>query len=123
MRLWIVTLLLLVGGGCASSGEYTRRDSNVLTLEEIQATHHMDAHEIVRGLRPHWLRIRGPNSFYSENPIMVYVDGHRMGGPEALSSIPKLNIREIRFYDAAAAQSRFGLNNTNGAIAVRTRSG
>lgn len=95
----------------------------MITVGEIQSSHHQDAHEIIRGLRPHWLRVRGPNSFRSPNPIMVYVDGNRMGGPEVLSSVPTVNIEEIRFYNAAEAQARFGLNNTNGAIAIRTRGG
>lgn len=121
MRLLTIALLLFATGACVSTGERTTRNRDVLTLEEIQSSDLTDAYEIIRGMRPQWLRVRGPNSFYAANPIMVYLDGNRMGGPEVLSSIPKLSIEEIRFYDPPEAQARFGLNNTNGAIVVRTR--
>jgi hypothetical protein len=34
-----------------------------------------------------------------------------------------MSVERMRFYDATAAQARFGLNHTNGAIEVITRSG
>lgn len=123
MRLLLAALVCATAACATTPGETRTRDRNVLTLEEIQSSHQHDAHDIIRGLRPNWLRVRGPNSFQTPNPIIVYVDGNRIGGPEVLSTIPKLNIQEIRFYSAPEAQARFGLNNTNGAIAIRTRSG
>lgn len=123
MRTLIVAALLLAATGCASTGDTVLRDRDVLTLEEIEATSQPNAYHMIRGLRPHWLRVRGPTRLYQQHPIMVYVDGTRMGGPSVLNSIPRGNIREIRYYDGAQAQTRFGLNNTNGAIAVRTRGG
>lgn len=116
--------LLLAAMACAGTGPREPRPSNdVLTAEEIEASDQLNALDLVRTLRPSWLRTRGPSSIYNENPIMVYVDGSRLGGPDTLSLIPSLSIERMRFYSGPEAQSRFGLNHTNGAIEVFTRRG
>lgn len=122
MRIMIVSLLLLTVG-CATTGERSTRDRNLLTLEEIQGSTQADAHGIIQSLRPQWLRVRGPVNFSDDSPIMVYMDGTRMGGPEVLRSIPTDTIEEIRYYSASQAQTRFGLDNVQGAIAIQTRRG
>lgn len=122
MRMLIVAVLL-VAGACAGIGERSTRDRDVLTLEEIDKSPQSDAYALIRGLRPQWLRIRGANTFSDRNPIMIYVDGTRLGGPNVLNSIPTNTIEEIRYYGPSDAQLRFGLNNMNGAIAIRTRRG
>lgn len=122
MRVLIVAVVL-IAGACASTGERSTRDRNVLTLEEIQQSPQSDALGLIRGLRPQWLRVRGASTVSADNPIMVYLDGTRLGGPDVLSSIQANTIEEIRYYGPSEAQTRFGLNNTNGAIAIRTRRG
>ena len=128
MRMLAAAALLLGLTACAStpSGEdRPRRSQDVLTLEEIHESNadQFSAYDLIRTRRPAWLRTRGTNSVYAEDPIMVYVDGNRLGGPEVLETIPAMNIEEARFYTAAQAQARFGLGNTNGAIAIKTRRG
>ncbi len=117
------TLILIVVAGCAGRGGPATDDPNLITLEEVQATNRTNAYDIVRALRPRWLVLKGPSSFRAENPIQIYIDGTRMGGPSALETVPKIAIEEIRYYRPTAAQSRWGLNHTNGAIAVITRRG
>lgn len=127
MRILTASLLLLASTACATTPgqERPRRSQDILTLEEIQETgaQHFNAYDLIRNRRPAWLRTRGTNSLMAPDPIMVYIDGTRLGGPETLQGIPAMDIEEIRFYDAAEAQARFGLGNTNGAIAVETRTG
>lgn len=117
--------LLLIGvlsAACATTGARADRSGrNVLTRADLEATMQVTAFEAVRQARPNWLRVRGPNSFSSVNPIVVYVDGMRSGGLNALETIPTLAVDRIRFYSAMEAQARFGLNHTNGAIEVTTR--
>ncbi|MEJ2502395.1 MAG: hypothetical protein P8177_03625 [Gemmatimonadota bacterium] len=121
----IVAAIGLTACATTETGDRARRDQNVLTLEEIQESNadQFSAYDLIRNRRPAWLRTRGSNSIYAEDPIMVYVDGSRLGGPEVLETIPAMNIEEARFYGPAQAQARFGLGNTNGAIAITTRRG
>lgn len=117
-----VLMIAALAAGCATTGaqpEPTGRD--VLSRADVEASQQLTAYEVIRQERPSWLRVRGPNSFTSMNPIVVYVDGMRHGGLEALETIPTMVVELIRFYGASEAQSRFGLNHTNGAIEVTTR--
>ena len=123
-RLVLPLLLLGVVTACASTGtNRTRSSSDRLTRAELEESMQVNAYEAIRQSRPMWLRTRGANSFASENPIMVYVDGVRAGGIETLQGLPVLAIERMRFYDPPEAQARFGLNHTNGAIEVITRKG
>lgn len=124
-RMLVPLLLLVAAAGCtATGGSGTRSGSrDVLTREDLENTMQVTAFDAVRQARPSWLRVRGPNSIHADNPILVYVDGVRSGGVEALQGIPVITIERVRYYDAPEAQARFGLNHTNGAIEVITRKG
>ena len=124
-RLILPLFLLVVVTACASSGgaQRARSSSDTLNRADLEESMQVNAYEAIRQSRPMWLRVRGPNSFNSENPIMVYVDGVRAGGVETLQSLPVLAIERMKFYDPPEAQARFGLNHTNGAIEVVTRKG
>lgn len=120
---YVLPILLLWTVSCAPAGTRAARNADVLTQQEIEESDQLNAYDLVRTLRPNWLRTRGRSSIYHENPIMVYVDGNRMGGVEMLSTVATIAIEEIRYYSPSEAHSRFGLNHTNGAIAVTTRRG
>jgi hypothetical protein len=123
MRILIAVLLLGTSlGACAAAGAGGARvDRNVMTLEQIEEADQTNLYDLVRVHRPHWLNTRGPNSFRSENPIMVYFDGTRIGDLEELRSLSPYDVREIRFLGAAQAQARYGLGNTRGAIDITSR--
>lgn len=122
MRLLTAMLMAAILGACASAGDgQPRPDRNVLTQAQIDAAVETNAYDLIRVYRPLWLNVRGANSVSSDNPIMVYLDGTRIGDTDALRSISPNDIFEIRFYGAAQAQARFGLGNTRGAIAITTR--
>jgi hypothetical protein len=119
----LVTLLLavaLVGCASAPSGE-PRSDPNRITLEELRTAPRSNALDVVQTLRPRWLQIRGPTTFGREPPIVVYVDGVRIGGPSQMSGIPVPTIQSMQFLDSREASSRFGLDHGNGAILITTR--
>ena len=123
-RAFASLLILLSLSACASTGSSrTQGSRNVLTRADLEESMQVNAYEAVRQARPMWLRPRGANSINVPTPIIVYVDGMRTGGVDALSGIPVLAVERIRFYDGPEAQARFGLNNTNGAIEVITRRG
>lgn len=117
-----VLLITVVASACATAGAATDRTSrDLLTRAEVEESQQLTAYDAVRQERPRWLRVRGPNSFTSMNPIVVYVDGMRHGGVETLQTLPTMVVELIRYYGASEAQSRFGLGHTNGAIEVTTR--
>ncbi len=124
MRSLIPVLLLgTLVAACGVTGTRADRSGrNVLTRADVEGSQQTTAYEVIRQERPTWLRVRGPNSFTAMNPIVVYVDGMRHGDVDVLETIPTLVVQRIRFYTGPEAQSRFGLNHTNGAIEVTTRS-
>jgi hypothetical protein len=117
--LWAMALAVLTG--CASASTGTSRDRSVLTREEIVDANELNALDLVRAYRPHWLRIRGSTSFTNEPAIVVYIDGVRAGEPDMLADIATINIEELRYYDARQAQFKFGVGHVQGAIEVITR--
>ena len=128
MRRFSGVLLLALGlaaAGCASGGSLPARGARaaVITEEEIAGSGAATAYDLVRGLRPMWLVPRGRHS--AQNPagdvVWVYVNSTRLGAPEALQQVAAADVGSIRFYDAGAANYRFGTGHLNGAIQVIPR--
>jgi hypothetical protein len=123
-------LALIVALGCAppqdgGDSNNARPDRNVITLPEVQAAridNGIDnAYELLRTLRPMWLRKRGSNSIQYEGDIVVYLNNARFGGPEALRQVETINITSIRYYDPGAATFKFGTGHEHGAIQISTQ--
>jgi hypothetical protein len=130
-------------GRTGSSG--LPRGRNHLGASALEGRGIDNAYEAVTSLRPEWLIIRGARSLAAGTDpiridgtgqgvqvtgstplisevgtIQVYLDGVNMGGIAALSSINALIIRDMYFFDAAAATIRWGEGNPHGAILVIT---
>jgi hypothetical protein len=122
-------LVLLVGlAGCASTGDgerASRQHRNILTEDEIQAGQHLTAFDVVRTLRPAWLRERPMSVTNPEGAeVVVYVDGMRMsGGAETLRQVRAETVVRMEFMTASDATTRFGTGHMGGAILVTTRRG
>jgi hypothetical protein len=120
MRALFATPLLVIAGACAGTTPGTEaptRDRNRISLEEIDASDRLNAYELIRALRPAWLRARDAGA-----PLTVYMNGGRVGaGPPTLRSISRSTIEEIRYYDSRAATTRFGAGHSGGVVDVRTR--
>jgi hypothetical protein len=56
------------------------------------------------------------------NPVWIYRDGIRVGGPEVLERLSTAEIETIEYYDATRASLRWGQNHENGAIHLVSRS-
>ena len=139
MRLVMVVMACVLAAGCATaSGGGERRDRREITRAEIEAASNAStAQDLVRRLRPEWLRTRGTGTFSrtEEEGILVYVDGTRAGmvempsaaggggytGRSALESIPASGIVRIRYYNATEATQKYGTGHVHGAIEVTTR--
>lgn len=102
----------------ADSG--SRANSTVILREDIAASSATNAYDLIRGLHPFWLQKRGAHSVQGADDIVVYIDNARFGGVASLRQIQLMSIMEVRYFDAAAANYRFGPGHSQGAIQLLT---
>ena len=129
MRSWhaALALALLIGVVPPGAAHAQRRERDKITRAEIEASSHrdLDLHQVVRSLRPHFLEVRGVrsvgNSSASSTPILLYVDGRRDAGIDALRNIPARNVEEVRYLSPTAAATEFGPTGANGAVIVKLK--
>lgn len=123
LPLVVLAVVALGASACVSTGGSSsdRGRSDLLIRAQIEESTQSNAFDLVRQERPGWLRIRGPNSINHNQPLAIYLDGVRLGGPETLTTIPIMAVERMQYLGASEAQTRYGLNNTQGAIAVTTR--
>jgi hypothetical protein len=121
----------------ASLRQARRGEQEVISLEEIQAASASNVFELVQRIHPEWLRERGTQSFSEGDKvqgdiqgttvtpglptILVYQDNARMGGLDALRSIPIADVGSVQFLNAAQATYRFGIGHAHGVILLTTR--
>ena len=99
-----------------SSATAPRRDRDLITQEEIDATKAQDAYSVVRMARPGWLlpKTLGSGRVF----VQVYVEGNKAGDVSTLRQYNASTIRELRFLGGDDATTRFGTGNGAGAILV-----
>lgn len=117
------TLLILVLAGCSGPGGRPQpRDMNVVTSEELAATHVINLYDAIAQIRPHFLRDRGYISI--STPVkavpVVYVDNMFMGQLEFLRSMSTGDVAEVRRISAEEATTRWGTGHPGGVIFVTT---
>ena len=96
-------------------------DRNLLTQEDLREHGFATVFDAIEALRSHWLRERGPDSFSSPGHVQVYLDDSRLGGVEALRTLPLANVLYIRHVNGVDAAARWGLDHGQGVILVSTR--
>jgi hypothetical protein len=99
---------------------HSGRDANVITKDEIASVQVANLYDAVTRLRPNFLVNRGQSTLRgADNGYpKVYLDRSLLGDINALKTLTPNGIREIRYYNGAEASSKFGLDNTSGAIEV-----
>ena len=83
----------------------------------------LNALAAVRRLRPEFLARHAPprpGEVGETGYAVVYLDGARLGGPEALETIPLSIVYRIRFLRASEAAAWVGREHRGGVIAVST---
>jgi len=97
-----------------------KRNPDVISAQEIEAESDAhDAYQLVNRLRPLWLTKRGVGSINLPSAeVAVYLNGMRLGGPDALRDILRTGVLEMRFLRGTDATQRFGTGHENGAILV-----
>ena len=117
----VVALLLWLVPLTGADGQRPDYDPHRITSLDIQANEGLrTALDAVRTLRPQFLRTRPSGSMRNQEPvpIVVYVNGTRRGGIEALSQIQARAVVEIRWLSGNDATTRFGTNHESGALLV-----
>ena len=107
-----VVAILACAPASGTSGTSAPRNATLLAAEEIRAANADagTAYEAISRLRPNWLK-HGTKSFdppTTEGPV-VFLDGRLYGELESLRNIDANHIAGVRFYSAAEAGGRFGL--------------
>ena len=64
---------------------------------------------------------RGSTNQLEAVDLVVYMNESRLGGSDQLRQIPLSDIREIRYFTAADATTKWGTGHTAGAIQVISR--
>jgi hypothetical protein len=110
------------------------RDMELLTAEEIRASHQVNMYTVISSLRPGWLRTRAaaggghqptgaeravPGALNAEEvETVVYVDMTRMGGRAELRDIGASGVDSARFVPGFQAVRRWGYDHREGAILI-----
>jgi hypothetical protein len=137
MRLRLFAIALALGSVACSSGgggsapaagdaprPSSRGSQNLITEAEIlQLGQGLEnAFDIVERLRPSMLRSRastfGSQRTGEEILVVAFVDDVRLGEVTNLRTIPRLQVREIRYISATDATQRWGTGYGSGAIQV-----
>jgi hypothetical protein len=94
-----------------------QRRSSLITVEEIERLGPSvgTAYDVVRTLRPQWLRVRRdimsgrrPEDQVGVAPVHVYLDDREAGDLEYLRTIPAERVFELRWLSATEAGVRYG---------------
>ncbi len=116
----VVSVLLIAA--CATPGNrQSSSNAPTITVEEIQENAARNAYDLIRNIRPGWLRPRARVTLSGATPVAVYLDGVRTGGPEALYEVQTQQISAANFLDGPSATQRFGTDHGGGAILITTR--
>jgi len=106
------------GSAAPSSSPDQIERSEILT----RATTDLTAMDLIRRLRPGWLRARGRNTFGDPSSMypVVYIDEIRHGGIGTLNGIPSSEILRMEFFNTADATTRWGTGHPSGVINLET---
>lgn len=94
--------------------------------EELQSVgHYSTAADVVRSLRPQWLRTRGAPSISNGVPVVaIYLDDVKFGEGEAgLRSVPAATLAHLEWFDPPEATQRWGTGHAGGVISIHTVAG
>lgn len=118
--LFVFALLALVSA-CASSGggeDGPRRNSNVITAEELDTVRQLSVYDAIMRLRPQWYRTR---STTGTGEIKVFMNNAEMGGIDFLRGLNAAELTRVMFRNGRDATTRYGTGYGAGTIELSTR--
>lgn len=101
-----------------------KRQRDRITREEILASPYkeQDLFQVIRNIRPHFLEApRGVRSGGNSviHPIVVYVDGKKDSGIDALKLMAAREIDDVRYFEPSQSMSEFGPTANGGAVIIK----
>ena len=129
-RRLVLVILASLAAACAgpanSASSAPRRDSSVITAEDMTRVQATNLYDVVHRLHPEWLNQRTAatvgslNSAAPAQPIdvQVFLDSQHIGTSETLKQLTVSTTQSLKYYTAAEAQTLFGAGNLNGVIQV-----
>ena len=127
MRRSLSILVIGAAMACAPAASTTstgvKRQANVITQAEVQASFESNAYDVVNKLRPMFLKTRGRSTVQGTNPeyASVFLDDQFYGDLNSLKTIAATQIQEIRYYPGTEVAMKFGMQYGAGVTAVKTR--
>ena len=97
------------------------RNPNLITAAEIEGQSPTNAYDLIRRLRPRWIRLSAGDYSAHRDQVWVYLDGTRLGQLSELGRISSESIGEIRFVPGDEAVQRWGWGYSAGAILITSR--
>jgi hypothetical protein len=129
-RRWIATASVALAIGCASAGGTSAKGNpNVISEEEIATSTSANAYDLIQRLRPNFLRTRGAvhgapsggiNNIETVD-LVIYLNENRLGGSAQLRQIATSEIREVHYFSASEATTKWGTGHSAGAIQIVSR--
>lgn len=109
----------------ATTGTPELRGSNMrLTASDLAKTQATSTLDAIERSRPDFLRTSNRAAMVERNTLpSVYLDGHFVGGLDALNTVPLNVVREVVFMHPNEARERLGSRCEcgGGVVAIRTR--
>lgn len=107
-----------------SLAQAQKRQRDRITREEILDSPQKDAdlYQVIRSIRPHFLEPpKGVRSggYSTINPIVVYVDGKKDTGLDALKLMTARDIEDVRYFEPSKSMAEFGPIANGGAVIVK----
>src|SRR5690349_6766781 len=123
LPLVLLTATVLTSAGCWRHVEEApvTGGHEVITRAELDRSRELNLYDAIAKIRPAFLRNRSATARGRDagQQMMVYVDGERLDTIDDLRHLTPGEVEEVRFYEPAQANVRFGLhNNYGGAIAI-----
>jgi hypothetical protein len=126
--------VLFLSVACASGAPSETSTASVpsnramITEAEIPTTGTETAFDLIRRLRPEYLRIKPAQTYTGVRspeapPPTVVQNGQRFGNPEDLKAISASSLSMVRYYNIEEGKRKFGMQYGGGVIeiAYRTR--
>jgi hypothetical protein len=127
LRNSVLPVLMIAAIVACSRAMYTdpslAPDREIITQDEIEASHGTSAYDVIRKLHGNFLSYRGRTSIRDTitSMPMVFMDDQVYGPVSVLRNIPASQIAEIRLYRAWEAVIKYGSGLPGGAIAIYSR--
>lgn len=119
----LATSCAIAGCAAATSAQGGRAGSNQLTETELASTNSDNLYDAIAKLRPDWLTSRGPKSVTDMTlaSVDVFMNGTMLGGIDYLREVRPLDVRDVRYWNAGQAATRFGMGHPRGVIELIRR--